>query len=340
MHFIKFFKKIEAFLFLICISSTVFAADALCPPTTKLQKVAGYVSGYLEWMNFIKIIGILAVVAGACFIFSGVVRLIIDIFYKYLLEASLWVTSVGLVVGTEFISEDYQTWSLLIGSLLFPVAFIFSSKIRDVKGDPLNFSMLLTVIWSMIALAYQSPHVAFFAVGALISTLGFSVVVTPFCYYLGFKDDQAIARGTLASFFVSGVYLLARVFKLDFGHFAVFESGALWLAGFVFFIGLLIISTRGYLSKNEVGNNFIALNLITVVALMLFASLGMLFGVREITTLASTFMIFYFATKVIEVPTNNSISFGIKLLCAGGVVFLAWDWLNSHPELVKQYSLF
>lgn len=339
MHFIKFFKKEEIFLFFALLSTSVFAADSICPPITSLQKAAGYVSGYLEWMNFIKLMAILIIVAGICLIFSGIVRLVIHIFYKYLLEVSLWMVSVGLIAVTHFVPEDYQTWTLVIGSLLFPVAWSFSAKIRKIKGDPLKFSVVMAVIWGVIALYFQSPQVAFFAVGALLSALGFSVAVTPFCYALGFNDDAAVIRGTFAGFFISGMYLCARVFKLDFGQFAIFESGALWLAGFVFFIGLLITSTKGYLSVKEV-SNYIAMNFIAFLALIVFASLGMLFGVREVTTLASTFMIFYFMTKVIEVPTHSMITLGVKLLCAGGVVFLAWDWLNAHQELAKQYSLF
>jgi hypothetical protein len=291
-------------------------------------------------MNLIKLIGILAIVAGICFMFWGLVALVLEVFFRYLLEMTLWVASIGLVIGTHFASVDYAPWLLGVGSLLLPVAMFFSARMHNITIDRTKSSFALALLWGAIAMFYQSSFVGFFSVGALLTFLGFSFVVEPLCYSFGFKDDDAVWRGTVAGFFISVAYVATRAFNLDLGPAVVFESGALWLATFVCFLGVLIVSNEVYLGEWKGGESrYLSMNILAVLTLFAFASAGAFFGIREVTTMAGTFMILFFAGKILEVETESFVAFGFKLVVVGGVIFGAWELIRRNEAFFKPYLM-
>lgn len=329
-------KRVLLLIVLALWSVFSFASEQNCPELTKLQITAGYVSEYTSWMNFVKLLGIGAVVVGIGFIFSGLIETLVRLFYKYLLEFALWATSISLIIGANFINVDYQSWMVMIGSLLIPVAWIFTAKTRGMKENPPLFTFVMMIIWGAIALFYQSSGVGFFSVGALLVWLGFEVATGPFCYAFGFTDEDSVWRGTISGFIITAIYTASKVASLNLGPFNVFESGALWLASFTCFIGILITSTRWYWEEKKTGS-YLGMNFIAIIILVGFISIGMLYNVKEITTMATTFLLFYLAAKPMEIPTESFIAFGVKLLFVGGGFFSVWVWLNSHQEIARQF---
>lgn len=323
-------KRVPIVLFFILSIFSSFAfADNNCPDLTALQRAAGYVT----WENFLRIMAIGAGVGGIVLIFRGLIVSILK--QKWLMEMLAWSVSIGLIVGTQFIRSDYQTWTLLSGALLLMFAAGYAAFIRGAEPNPTQFSGIFVVIWGALALYFHSTEVGFLTIGAVMSFMGFSVVVTPFCYGFGFGDDDSMARGTVSGLLVAAAYTAIQVMKSNLGPFEVFQSGALWLGSFVGFTGLLILSSRWF----DSAKHYVPMNFLALVVYVGMASVGMIYGLREITTMSIAFLILFLISKPMEIPTENYVTFGIKLIFIAGVCAGAWQWLHTHQELARQYLM-
>lgn len=319
-------RRILASLFLLA-PLMAMAADSNCPDLSTLQRLAGFAN----WIGFFQILGIGLITGGIGFIFWGVIKSILEM--ASLMEALLWLITLGMLITSAFVPTVYQTWTVPVGSILVPCAFSLSAYLRKIKIKEVMSLTILTLIWATIAIFFDSAFVGFLAVGSLLAALGFSVVVTPFSYGFGFADDDAVPRGTAAGLAILAIYIALRIFRVELGAFSVFETGALWLASFVGFVGLLITSSLWY----EKGKHWSLMNFVTLVALVGSTSLAVLFGIKEVTTMASAFLIFYLAAKIVEIDTESTAVLGIKLLIAGLMLAGVWMLLRSNEQLVAQY---
>lgn len=315
-------------LFLIA-PSFALALDSNCPDLTALQRAAGYVS----WLGLVSVLGVGLLAGGICLVFWGFIKTVLEM--TGLMETLLWIITVSLIGSSYFVDPSYQQWTLAVGAILIPCACLLTAHLHEIHIEKVKSLGVLTLVWGTIALFFGSSFVGFLAVGALLACLGFSMVVTPLCYSFGFTSEDAIPRATTAGLFVMAVYIGLRIFQVELGVFSVFEGGALWLATFVGFLGLLITSSSYY----ENGEHAFPMNLLTCVLFVAIISLGTIFAIKEVTTIAGAFLLFYIADKIIEIDTKSMIALGIKLLVAGAVVAGIWQWLRLNETLVTQYLL-
>jgi hypothetical protein len=66
--------------------------------------------------------------------------------------------------------------------------------------------------------------------------------------------------------------------------------------------------------------------------------IGNMLGMKEVTTIAMAFLLFYAADKIIEVPTDGFTALGIKLIAAGGLLYGVWTWVQANPSIVQRYT--
>jgi len=297
---------------------------------TALQNAAGYVN----LQNFVWLLSVLGIGGGICFIFRGVIVTILEM--QNLMEALAWIGAIGLTVGSYFIPDSYQyltAWTVPIGAIMFAIALVVSMGIREKMMKGINLSALLMIIWAIIAMFYQSSFVGFMAVGAMMSFVGFSIIVTPFCHAFGFDNDEAMARGTVAGIIIATIYAVCIATGINTSYFQVFEYGALYLGTFVAGIGILIISSKWY--KKE---SYLASNIFAVIVFGVGIALSLLFGIRPISSMLIVFGLLYVTEKIIEIPVESSIAFGVRLIVAGGVLFAGWKWISNNPDLVMQFQ--
>lgn len=316
-----------ALLGLLLMSSVAYAHEG---DLTALQNAAGYVN----LQNFIWLLSVIGIGGGICFVFRGVIATILGM--ESLMEALAWVMAIGLTVGSYFLPDSYQylsAWTVPIGAIMFAIALYVSMALRNKMMKEINFSAILMIIWAAIALFYQSSFVGFIAVGALMSFIGFSIIVTPFCHAFGFDNDEAMARGTIAGILIATGYAVCDALGVNTGYIQVFETGALYLGTFVAGIGILIISCKWY--KKE---SYLASNIFAVMIFIFGIGLSLLFGVRPISSMLIVFGLLYVTEKIIEIPVESSIAFGIHLIASGGFLFAAWKWISDNPNIVMQFQ--
>jgi hypothetical protein len=306
---------------LAAVVSTAHAAD--CPDLTALQRAAGAVT----WANFLQASAIALAVAGTLLFCSGLVRRFLQ--QVRLIEALLWGATVGLASGGVFLPPDWQSWTALSACLLLPGALALSVRLRQIPFSLSRGWQLLAVAWGAMAIAYQLDVLGFLAMVAFIAVLGLSIVVTPFCYAFGFASERAFLRASVGGALLALLFAGLSVIGLQLGPLEVFRPGALWMGGFAWFLGVLILSNKWFQRERYLRNQLVA-----VVSLVGSLGIGLVFGVRELVTLASAFLLFYVGAKVIEIPVNGRIALGLKLVATGGVISGAWYAVQKFLPLL------
>jgi len=325
---IRFFGLLMAGLVLGSVSA--FADTVVCPDLTTLQWLAGYVS----FLGVIKVLGACIIAAGFLFLTFGIIAQVI--FYtRVLLEAIGYAASAALIAGGSWVSQEYLTWTVFIGCLLFAGTVNATLYIHQIKGDdPKRLAALFMVVWGAVAVYYNMPEVGFLASLALMTILGFSVGVEKLSYAFGFENEKAVPTGTTAALLLLALFLVVR-----FGAphapapIAVFETGIFWVGSFVAMTGLLILSSNFHTN----GSNYVPLQIMTVVVYIALLAIGMIFGINPLAGMAGTFLVLYLAEKPLEMPKDSAVSVGVLLLISGAILYGAWWWGHAHIDLVQQY---
>jgi hypothetical protein len=163
---------------------------------------------------------------------------------------------------------------------------------------------------------------------ALESFLGFSVWVLPLCYVIGFRDKQVIPRAMVTSVFLLVIYFIMQNSAVAAPYFTIFSKGIVYMATFVYFIGLLITSSRYYLSKND--PSYLWMQLLTIVSGVAAMYVGSVFDAPELRGVGGTFFFLYILEKYAEIPRITKHwawgTFGFGLLLYGLAMFM-----KAHP---------
>jgi len=318
-------------LLLLLLGSQAVAHTGEHAELTNLQRVAGYVT----------LLGI-AKILGASLIAGGIIAMTWGVLSKVLyemrvvLEILTYVVSIGLMASGLWIENpEHLTWTVFIGCILFGFCTTATIWIHKIPGeDPKGLASFLMVIWGLVAVLYTMPEVGFLSVMALMTVLGFSVVVSPFCYAFGFSSDKQIPSGTSAGLLLLSVYVGLHIFVPDTPTtIEVFKPGVFWISSFVAFIGLLILSSKWWAR----GSQYATMQIITIVVYGVALAAGLVFGINPLAGMAGTFLVFYLAAKPMEIPTDSMVGFGFKLLIIGGILFIAWTLAMRNFDLVSTY---
>ncbi|MBI2463240.1 MAG: hypothetical protein HYV65_03355 [Candidatus Spechtbacteria bacterium] len=307
-----------------------------CVELTGLQIAAGFVT----WMNILQVFAIALAVICFGYLISRWFRWLIEIFLhvpEEVYEVLLYIASIGLVVSGHWVSAINQLWPVLGGSLLFGVALTITAALHPVQfNKPDRFFGILFLVWSAVALYYQNEVVGFIAVAAFMGMLGFSVLIAPGMYALGFEDEDAVAKATTAAFMVLGVFVGLHVLRTTIPYMQVFEQGALWMGSFVGYLGLLIASSRWY------GNarTYPIMQVTTILLGFAAIAVGSVFGVPQLLGIGGTFFVLYLIEKPFEIPVDSAIGYAfiglLVALCVGGGVW----WAQNNMDIVRPYLLF
>jgi len=292
-------------------------------------------AGYLTWLGLVKLLGAVILSAGVITLFWGVLTRIV-FRARVLLEIIGYAVSAALIAGGYWTPSDYLVWVVLAGCLLFAASVFATLWIHHIKGDdPKSLATLFMLVWGTVAIYYGMPEVGFLAVAALMSLLGFSVVVSPLSYAFGFKEKAAIPSATMAAILLAAVFLLLRLsLPVRPGFVEVFMPGTFWIGSFVAMTGLLIMSSRYY------ADDFYQLVLAQVLFIGVAAigfMLGLIVGIAPLTGIAGTFFVLYLAEKPLDITPHNAISVGISLILVGGVLWTAWEVAKAHEDVVRHY---
>lgn len=297
-----------------------------CSQLTPLQVAAGYVT----WLGTVQVLGIGLIAIGIIFLLRGFIAMLL---HPILIEVVVWILAIAGLLGSWFVNPSLAQWFVPIGAVLFAGAMVTTAMLRNLKPNFERFCSVLFVVWGATALFYQDNIVGFMTVGALLALLGFNAYASPLMYSIGFKDEKHVPQATLAGFLMTAAYVVAKMMVQDFGIFQVFQVGALWLGSFVWFLGLLILSSK----MMSEGSAYLGYQVLTIASYAFAITTATIWGVPQVTTIAGAFLILYVVEKIMEVPSEDLVGWGFKLIVTGIMLWFVWHTLSNNPELAAKF---
>lgn len=302
---------------------------------TAAQKFVGFIT-------FVNIIWVIAIALGVgCFIylFGDLVKHLVEILVgipAWFYELVFYGFSTSLVFYADYLRPGVGHYVALTGCLLFAGALGFTFHRHRIESGT-SYFLILTLAFGTVALVYTSPMIGFVTIGALMATLGFFAEVIPFGYVVGFRDDDALGRGTSAALIVLALFVTVKIMLTNSRLTEVFQPGALWLGSFVGFLGLLIASSRWYDRRRF---HYVAMQIVTVIAGMAALFIGSVFQIPELQRIGGTFFVLYLTEKPAEIPMESARGYAILGLIISAAIYFFCMKVKADPEVFRPYLLF
>jgi len=220
----------------------------------------------------------------------------------------------------------------LLGCLYLTETLYFDDnaihRFFDTQGRYAIYSTLLTFAWAIAAISYNSDVIGFLATMAAVSALGFSVLITPFCYFIGFSSEAAVPRATFAAGFVLLIYSLTQLTGVILADYLeVFRTGVMFVGSFTYFIGMLIMSSKYYTE------NF--LHYLIMQAMMILSGagalvVGTLHHIETLQQIGGTLFYLYALEKYFEIPWGAT-SWAWITLFLSGLLYAGALFAQANP---------
>lgn len=250
-----------------------------------------------------------------------------------LITAGLWVPGVFPALAPHIGA------AVIVGSLLAGGMIVITGNLHEITPNPTTFFGTLFVLYSGIAVAYQSVPVAFFAVLALLGLAGFSVVADTLTYAFFFREKKLPGTTALAVL-LAATFLVLKGTGTHIPYIGIFETGALWAGSLVGAIGLLIVSSVYYRdSDSEDGRSFPTF----ARQLMAFAVLaaGIVFGAIYDSDVVMYVSAVFFFLNVIERPyewaPRSFFAYSILTTLIGLALYSGGTWVHNHVDMLQAY---
>lgn len=314
--------------------ATLTTTGAQCAELTTLQVAAGFVT----WLNVLKVFSL--VLGATCFAFlfgrfASYLLLIFAIIPIVAYEILGFGLAATLLVGASQVDPKLATWMVVPGGLLFSGMLALSAKLRNIEGSKARFMGVVTLVWGAAAVFYGNEVAGFGAVIAFMAFMGFSVMVTPLAYAIGFDDEKAVNRAGGAALFICGILVLERWFTQGVAQLDVFRAGMEWLGPFVFALSILINSSRWFMDIKK--QSYIGMQVMAAAALFALMTAGSVFQIDAMLNVGTAFLILFALEKPMEIKHRSLTSLAFTGLLLSALVGAAVYYAQTHPDVVAQW---
>ena len=295
---------------------------------TGAQKVAGALSS-LSWMQ--GLFAIVGAIAGAVFLFHLVP--VIAWIPKGVYEVLFYSASLALTFGGLTLASGGQ-YAGLVGTLGFAGSLMFTAWVHKLASKPMRYFGVVMLYAGIAAFLYQSTLIGYVAVLAFLAMGGFAASMGGLCYAIGFKDEAAVPRGTASAFALLAGYVVFRAVGMPDAYLSVFAPGAYFLGSFVFFLGLLILSSKFYRSS------YFSWNLIMLVAALVGIWLGGVLGIPDLSKMAGSFLVLWVLEKWFEIPAGSVLGYSFLTVIGCGIGYFIVQLAMQNAERLGPYLFF
>ena len=301
---------------------------------TPLQEFAGAI----DFLRVIMVLGIIAVGGAVAYLFRYYVEKLVRFLKSVpvvVYEIVFYAASLGCGIWGWLLPEPIHKYIGLLACLLFAGALGFSASHHRHLAHVFLFSILLFLVWAPTAILFGSSLIGFFAVGALLSALGFNMLIQTVFASIRFRDATVIESATFAAFLILALFIGLRVVGALIPALAVFESGSLVLGSFVGYSGLLISSNRWYGQYQR--ERYWGFQVVAIIAGIGALFFGSVFQIGELQKIGGTFFVLYCLVKLVEIPIRSRPVFAL-LIAVVGIMTTCFCWFAlTHPELFRQW---
>ncbi|MDW9478933.1 hypothetical protein GOB57_09595 [Sinorhizobium meliloti] len=313
--------------------ATLSTTGAQCVELTTLQVAAGFVT----WLNVLKVFAL--VLGATCFVFlfgrfASYLLLLFAIVPVVAYEALGFGLSAALLVGAAYVDPKLVTWMIVPGGLLFAGMLALSAKLRKIDRSE-RLLLDVTLVWGAVALFYGNEVAGFGAVISFMAFMGFSVLVTPLAYAVGFDDQKAVNRAGGAALLVCCILVVEGWLTSGISQIDVFRTGMEWLGPFVFALSILINSNRWFIDIEKY--SYIGRQVMAAAALFALMTVGSVFEIEAMLNVGTGFLILFVLEKPTEIRhrslTHLAFTGLLLSVLVGSGVFCA----QTHPELIVSW---
>lgn len=273
-----------------------------------------------------------------------------------LFEAALYAVVAAVIVDGLALPRDWGHFITLTGvGLLVPLTgytmFLngpaLLTRVRP-ESWQLMGSLYVVALLTPLACRLESALLAWLAVLALYSIVGFSAGAGRLCYWFGFKSDAARERSVVASTLFTALSVVGHTQGLfDSGNvvghvhsndllaplalptaLAPFRGPLTLFGAVVLLLGLLISSSSYY------GTNFLWEQVRFVVVDCACLYTGLVLGLPGLANTAILFAVLYGMERYRDLHMTNDWNLWVLFLMGSLVLWRGSLWLHTHPEFV------
>lgn len=314
--------------------ANLLASPGACAQLTGLQIAAGFVT----WTNLLMVFALVIGTVSFVFLFGKAIGRLLQVFTLVpvsLYEIIGYALSAGLLLApVAFDFGGSTTWFVVPGALLLGGLLPLTAKLHELKPNTQRYFMTLTVVWGAAAIFYDQPILGFAAVAAFMAFMGFSIIVTPLAYCIGFNDEKALNRAGGAGLLITILLCLDRLYGPAGIDFSVFRTGMEFLGPFVFALSILLNSSRWYMDEKQ---SWLGMQVAAVGAYFMLIAAGANLQIDALLNVGTGFMILWVLEKPMEIKQRSlttlaATGFIMSLIIGTGVY-----WAQNNMEIVHQY---
>lgn len=348
-------------------AKAVVGHDVTPQEIQKLVSNAEKTEGLGTFWNFVVVIAgiifLLAIVGLIAYYLRDLLAEIPPVVYEFLAYVGA-----GLMMAFGYLCHPFfigfvnvePLWFSIPGALALAGCLFMTHKLhfeKDSRGQTtymgpglINFPTVMfsicTVAWGAMALFYNHafpaagiPHVlAFGAVVALQAALGFSVLTMPGCIALGWTKDSQVPKSVFSSLIILAAYVVLKLSNMLTGDLALFETGAVFMGAFVYYLGLLVMSNKWYVHAASKGTKsgssdgrYVLMQVITIASGVAAWYIGSAFHMGALLGVGGTFFAIYLLEKYYEIPWKG-VGWAWSLLGVAAILYFMVGVASNHPE--------
>jgi hypothetical protein len=309
------------------------------PPPTNLEKI----KGFLTFANFVWITGVVFFMVAFMWLFGHYFLELIISVPGILWEIVLYGSCVLLLFSGTKLPEAYYMIPVISGALGLIGCLSLTCKLHCEDFENYEWFLLATaIIWGSIAIQFSSHFLGFLAVTALLGSLGFMAGHIPGIVLIGFRDEAVMPRATFAAWLILALHTSLFVTGTNAPTLEVFRDGMNFMGAFVYFMGLLIMSSRWYCVsyrgsqyEDVIATGWPLYWLIQSLALgsaFIAIFFGHTFGMSALLGISGTFLYLYVIEKYYDLPWKG-IGWAWSLLGLGTLLIFGGIYLL--PKLLN-----
>jgi len=229
----------------------------------------------------------------------------------------------------------YNSWLIFFGCLAFVATLSFTIKLHysNEKNIGLIASWICCIVWTIVAIYQQNREAGYLAVMALESSLGFVIFVGQLVIMIGFQSEKVIPSATIASFILLLIGSILHIQQRSNFLTIPFTRPLLFIGTFVYFIGMLILTSRLYTEWRTKPHIFFLLQFIAFFSGLATMFFGPMLEIPFIQAIGGTMFVIWLLEKYVEIApwtglfTVTGSLFGFGILLYGFAYFL-----QTYPE--------
>ena len=239
------------------------------------------------------------------------------------------------LISIYFMIFTSYSWLIFIGCLSFVASVSFTIKFHysNDKYAGLTASWICFIVWAIVAIYRQNREAGYLAIMALESALGFVMFVGQLIIMIGFQNEKVIPSATMASFVLLIFGCILHVQPHSNILTIPFTRPLLFLGTFVYFIGMLILSSRLYTEWRTKPYLFWVLQFVAFASGLATMFFGPMFEIPFIQAIGGTMFVIWLLEKYAELAPWNGVFTVIASLLGFGVLLYGFAYfLQKNPE--------